>query len=255
MKMRFGSLIRHPDASPLSRENPARSVASSEFEVDTWAVSQFVAGKLVAVVGYHPFPLHELMLMVAAVCRFEPAAIFEWGTHIGKSARIFYEITSHYGIQADIHSTDLPDEAEHSEHPHADRGRLVRGLSRVHLHQGDGLDTSLRLWRAGGRKPRPLFFVDGDHAHESVLRELTGIANEVPDAVVLLHDAFYQSPDSGYNVGPYQAIEAVMASFPGRYRKVHSGLGLPGMTLLYPASSAEWATDDAVIRPSEGGDS
>jgi len=179
------------------------------------------------------------MLMVAAVCRFEPAEIFEWGTHVGKSARIFYEITSHYGIQTDVHSTDLPDDAEHVEHPHGERGRLVRGLSRVYLHQGDGLDTSLGLWRAGGRKPCALFFLDGDHAHESVLRELTGIATEAPDAAVLLHDAFYQSPDSSYNIGPYQAIEEVLAMRPGRYRKVHSGLGLPGMTLIYPASRAE----------------
>jgi cephalosporin hydroxylase len=235
MRTRLRSLLPRPATPPLSLENPARNATSTEFEVDAWAVSQFVMRKLVPVVGAHPFPLHELMLMTGAVCRLEPSEIFEWGTHIGKSARIFYEITSHYRIQADIHSTDLPDDVEHGEHPHADRGRLVRGLSRVELHQGDGLDTSLQVWRAGGRKPRPLFFVDGDHAYESVLRELTGIANEIPDAAVLLHDAFYQSPDSGYNIGPYQAIEEVLATWPGRYRKVHSGLGLPGMTLLYPA--------------------
>ena len=134
-------------------------------------------------------------------------------------------------------STDLPDDVEHGEHPHGDRGRLVRGLPRVHLHQGDGLDTSLQVWRTGGRKPRPLFFVDGDHAYESVLRELTGITTEVPDAAVLLHDAFYQSPESGYNIGPYQAIEEVLARWPGRYRKVHSGIGLPGMTLVYPTTA------------------
>lgn len=232
-------MLRRAPASSLSQENPIRNVTATEFEVDTWAISQFVTDKLVPVVGYHPFPLHELMLMAAAVCRFEPAEIFEWGTHIGKSARIFYEITAHYRVQTDVHSTDLPDDAEHGEHPHADRGKLVRGLSRVYLHQGDGLTTSLELWRAGGRKPRPLFFVDGDHSNESVLRELSGISTQVPDAAVLLHDAFYQSPDSGYNIGPYEAIESVMANWPGRFRKIHSGLGLPGMTLLYPAPPAE----------------
>ena len=174
--------------------------------------------------------------MVAAVCRFEPAEIFEWGTHIGKSARVFYECASYYHIEADIYSTDLPDEVSHPEHPQGERGTLVRGLPLVHLHQGDGLDTSLELWRAGGRKPRPLFFVDGDHAFESVLRELTGIADEVPDAVVLVHDAFYQSPESSYNIGPHQAIETVMAKWPDRFRTQHSGLGLPGLTLLYPSS-------------------
>jgi cephalosporin hydroxylase len=237
MKMGGGFRLRRLGESPLSRANPAKNVAFTEFEVDNWAISQFVIRKLVPVVGWHPFPLHELMLMAAVVCRFEPAEIFEWGTHIGKSARVFSETTSHYRIQADVHSTDLPDDAEHPEHPHAERGRLVRGLPRVHLHQGDGLDTSLELWRAAGRKPRPLFFLDGDHARESVLRELTGIADAVPDAAVLVHDAFYQSPESGYNVGPYQAIEQVMADRPGRYRMQHSGLGLPGLTFLYPVSS------------------
>jgi cephalosporin hydroxylase len=237
MRIRIGSLLRRSGAFHIGRENPARNVACSEFEVDNWAISQFVVRRLVPIVGCHPFPLHELMLMVAAVCRFEPAEIFEWGTHIGKSARIFREITAHYGLEADIHSTDLPDDAEHPEHPHAERGRLVRGLPRVHLHQGDGLDTSLDLWRYNGRKPRPLFFLDGDHAYESVLRELTGIADAVPDASVLVHDAFYQSPESGYNIGPSLAVEATRADRPGRYRKQHSGLGLPGMTLLYPASA------------------
>jgi len=151
--------------------------------------------------------------------------------------RVFCETTTHYGIQADVHSTDLPDDVDHPEHPHAERGRLVRGIPHVRLHQGDGLDTSLELWRAGGCKPRPLFFVDGDHAYRSVLRELTGIADTVPDAAVLVHDAFYQSPGSGYNIGPYQAIEAVMAKWPGRYRTQHSGLGLPGLTLLYEPRS------------------
>jgi cephalosporin hydroxylase len=180
------------------------------------------------------------MLMVAAVCRLEPAEIYEWGTHVGTSARVFHETTTHYGIQADVHSTDLPDDADHPEHPHAERGRLVRGLPRVHLHQGDGLDTSLELWRAGGRNPHPLFFLDGDnHAYESVLRELIGIEAEVPNAAILVHDAFYQSPGSGYNVGPDKAIEAVMTKWPGRLRTHESGLGLPGLTLLYPARSAE----------------
>jgi cephalosporin hydroxylase len=235
MKIRLGSVVLQLYARSPGRANPARNVASSEFEVDAWAISQFVTRNLVPIVGAHPFPLHELMLMTGAVCRLEPAEIFEWGTHIGRSARVFCEVTSHYRIAAEIHSTDLPDDVEHGEHPHADRGRMVRRLPRVHLHQGDGLETSLEIWRAGGRKPRPLFFVDGDHAYDSVLRELTGIADEVPDAAVLLHDAFYQSPDSGYNVGPYRAIEEVLAARPGRFRKIHSGLGLPGMTLLYPA--------------------
>ena len=140
---------------------------------------------------------------------------------------------THYAIEADIHSTDLPDDVSHGEHPHGERGRLVHGRVGVHLHQGDGLDTSLEIYRAAGRKPGPLFLLDGDHSYESVLRELTGVTSEVPDAAVLLHDTFYQSKESGYNIGPNQAIGEVLAALPARYRMLHSGLGLPGMTLLY----------------------
>jgi len=111
------------------------------FEINGWAISQFVLAKLVPVVGVHPFPLHELMLLSAAICRLRPAQAFEWGTHTGKSARVFNECAAHYGIA-----------------------------------QGDGLDTS---WGSSGRQPAPLFFIDGDHAHESVLRELSAIASEI----------------------------------------------------------------------------
>lgn len=232
MKARLRSLLPMGASLP-SREDPTMNPTAGEFEVDTWAISAFVVHSLVPVVGTHPFPLHELMLMTAAVCRLHPAQIFEWGTHIGKSARVFYEVVNHFGLDAEIHSTDLPDDVVHVEHPHGDRGKLVQGLTGVQLHQGDGVETSLRLWQSGGRKPRPLFFVDGDHSRDSVLRELAAIAAAVPDAAMLVHDTFYQSPDSDYNIGPHAAIRDLVATTPGRFHEYHSGLGLPGMTLLY----------------------
>lgn len=219
----------------LPRTDPSRNRECTEFEVDAWQLSSFVMERLVPVVGTHPFPLHELMLLSGAVCRFRPPHIFEWGTHIGKSARAFYETVRHYGIASEIHSVDLPDDIEHVEHPSSERGRLVRGLERVHLHQGDGVDVSLALWTKAGRPEPALFFVDGDHSEQSVYRELSSIVGRVSRPLVLLHDAFYQSPQSGYNVGPHRAIERVLAEHPGRFRRLDSGLGLPGMALLYPA--------------------
>jgi hypothetical protein len=217
----------------LSRANPSRNPGCSEFEVDSWATSAFVTHTLVPLVGIHPFPLQELMLMTATVCRFEPCLIFEWGTNIGKSARIFYEIAQYFNIPAAIHSCDLPDDVDHVEHPHDQRGAMVRGLAGVTLHQGDGLSTSLKLWEQAGRPQHPLFFLDGDHSYASVRREIDGILAVVPDPVLLLHDTFLQSSESGYNVGPRQAVEETLAANPGRFHAVHSGLGLPGMTLLY----------------------
>jgi hypothetical protein len=219
----------------MNHENPTKNAHSSEFEVDGWAVSQFVMQKLVPVVGTHPFPLNELMLLTATVCRFEPPQIFDWGTHVGKSARIFHECTTHYRIDAEIHSTDLSDEADHPEHPGSQHGIMVKGLPNVILHRGDGVTVSMELWRSSGRQSGPLFFLDGDHRYESVARELEAIMGEIPSAVVLVHDSFYQSSDAGYNIGPYRAIEEALANRAGKYHVLNSGLGLPGLTLLYPS--------------------
>ncbi len=237
MLTRLRNLVQTPAAPPPRRDDPARNAACTEFEVDNWIISEFVAAKLVPVVGVHPFPLAELALLVAAVCRLKPAQIFEWGTNIGKSARIFHETVTHFGLDCEVHSIDLPDEAEHVEHPRNDRGILVRGIAGVRLHQGDGLDTALRLWREGGRRPRPLFLLDGDHSQASVTRELEGVLAEVPDAGILVHDTFYQSEGSGYNVGPWRAVEEALARRSERYRRLATDTGLPGLTLLYPRAS------------------
>ena len=222
--------------SDLTCESSALNQRCGEFEVNNWAISRFVVHKLVPIVDVLPFPLNEQMLMVAAVCRLQPTHIFEWGTNIGKSARIFYETCRVLGIDTEIHSIDLPEEVEHVEHPHAERGKLVRHILRVQLHLGDGLATSLEILRSrAGEEARPLFFVDGDHSYESVKRELKGIMEHVPLAHILLHDTFHQSPESGYNTGPYRAVTELLAHT-DRYRVLSQNIGLPGMTLLWQAS-------------------
>lgn len=219
--------------SPKPRPDPAVNLHCSQFEVNNWLVSEFIVETLIPIVGVHPFPLNELVLMVAAVCRVKPARIYEWGTHHGKSARVFYETAKHFGVDVEIHSIDLPDTASHQEHPGDQCGMLVKGLERVHLHQGDGLSACLRL-HAGTEKPcSTLVFIDGDHSYDSVARELEGIITGVPEAQILLHDTFFQSSQSGYNVGPYQAIVDVLSRTSRRYQIIASGTGLPGMTLLY----------------------
>ena len=47
-----------------------------------------------------------------------------------------------------------------------------RGLEGVHLHRGNGVEVALEQWQKLGCPKRPLFFVDGDHAYESVRDEL-----------------------------------------------------------------------------------
>jgi len=215
----------------------ARNPACAELEVDNWELSEFVAYELVPIVGVHPFPLTELSLMAAAVASLKPTHIFEWGTYLGKSARIFFESSRRFGVGTAIYSVDLPEDVDHVEHPHQRRGMFVRECQGVTLLTGDGLETSLRLCRdlrreQGATKFNPLFFVDGDHDYSSVRRELEGIIETAPEAHILLHDTFFQSPGSNYNTGPYRAIKDVLSGKEG-YKVISQELGLPGMTLLF----------------------
>ncbi len=218
-----------------AKSEAAPNPGATEFEVNNWVISDFVLSRLVPVVGVHPYPLSELMLMAGAVCRFKPTHIFEWGTNVGASARVFYEASRYFKIPLEIHSIDLPGEIEHVEHPGRRRGKLVKGKSGVFLHLGDGLETSLKIYRKLPQDSRVLFFVDGDHSYESVKRELEAIVTYVVAPKVLLHDTFFQSPDSGYNVGPHLAIREVLEGLPvdKRLRMLEAKTGLPGMTLVY----------------------
>jgi cephalosporin hydroxylase len=212
--------------------DPVRNPEASEFEVDLRILSRFLLERIVPVVGTSTYPLNELMLMCAAACRIKPSVVYDWGTHIGASARIFYECEKTFKLGYEVHSIDLPPDALHAEHPGWKHARLVRDLDKVHLHRGDGVKVALDHWQKLGRPKRPLFFVDGDHAYESVRDELNEIFLTIPDASALAHDSFFQSAESKYNVGPARAIDEIIEKFPSRFRIIKSGLGLPGMTLL-----------------------
>lgn len=219
----------------FSEQNPVVNAESSELEVNNWAVSEHVIYDLVPVVGVHPYPINELCLMAATVCALQPTHIFEWGTNLGKSARIFYETAKRFNVSTKIVSIDLPDSVDHIEHPHKNRGIYVKNIDAVTLLQGDGIDTSLNLYLDNNRRKsvRPLFFIDGDHSYDSVNRELIRIHSTAPNASILLHDTFYQSPDAGYNIGPYKAIKDFLKYASDEYKKLSQNIGLPGMTLLY----------------------
>ena len=116
--------------------DPVRNSNASEFEVDLWTLSRFLLDRIVPAVGTHPYPLNELLLMTAAACRLKPSAVFDWGTHIGASARVFYECERAFRLGYEIHSIDLPADATHVEHPGQEHGRLVRGLERSSEHRG-----------------------------------------------------------------------------------------------------------------------
>jgi len=207
--------------------------SSTELEVNINQLSSFIIKDLLPIVGISPYPITELLLMSSAVVKLRPDYIFEWGTHLGVSARIFHEICKKYEINVNIYSIDLPDNIEHVEHPGEMRGIKVKGIKNVVLHQGDGLDTSLKLAKKLEAKSKLLFLLDGDHEYDSVARELNGISKAFPKANIIIHDTFYQSADSGYNIGPFEAVRDFLNKNPNRYKKLSMDIGLPGMTLLY----------------------
>ena len=214
-------------------DSPVKNLRSTEFEVNKWELSDFILKVLIKQVGVNPYQLDELMLMTASVCRCHPTHIFEWGTHIGKSARIFYEICKYFKINSEIHSFDLPDNIDHIEHPHEKRGFLVRNLKEVKLYQEDGLKKGIDIFNSSSTENKQaLFYLDGDHSFDTVCEELSVISNNIVNPIFLLHDTFYQSLDSGYNIGPYSAMSKFLSENKD-YKVISTSLGLPGMSLLY----------------------
>ena len=205
----------------------------TEIEINTNNLTTFILKDLFPVVGISPYPVTEQLLMASSVLKFKPNIIFEWGTHLGISARIFHEIAKRYRLDLTIHSIDLPDDIDHIEHPKNNRGIMVKDKENVILHQGDGLEKSIEIANSLDDTSNIMFFLDGDHEYESVLRELNGVYDNFPQAVILAHDTFYQSKESNYNIGPHLALNKFLKEHPDHYKSLSTNLGLPGMTLLY----------------------
>lgn len=228
------SRVIHSGAMSSGRfHDPVYNKKDKIMKINNWIISEFILNKLLPAVSFHPFPLNELHLMTAAVCFSKPSYIFDWGTHIGKSARIFYEITKSFNIKSEIHSIDLPDDAEHPEHPRGKRGIYVKGIKEVMLHQGDGLDIALKIYKSAKKNSKALFFLDGDHEFGSVKRELLGIIRNCRNPAILLHDTYYQSPNSKFNSGPYLALKSVLSRKRDKFHILSTETGFPGMTFIY----------------------
>lgn len=203
------------------------------FEVNNWVVSKFILKQLVPIVGIKPFPLPELQLLTAATIYFKPTHIFDWGTHVGKAARIFWEIKKAFMIPFVQYSIDLPDTVDHPEHPHKLRGKMIKKMPEINQLDGDGVTEALRVYKQLNDS-NPLFFLDGDHEYKTVKRELHQLHKYVKKPVIIVHDTFFQTKKSHYNVGPHRAIVEFIQKEPNTYQVIELNLGLPGMTLLYP---------------------
>lgn len=223
-KLRFA--FKQIAIAPPARRSADPGRSPSLLETDKWLLSKWLP-TLVRVVGTHPFSFDELLVMVAAFEYHRPEVVIDVGTHLGKSARVWHEVAKWLGEPCQIHTIELFD-PKHPEFPGQQLGEFIRGLP-VIQHLGDGYTVARDLILAN-RSKRVLLFLDGDHAFETVLRELH-LASLLPGAsAILVHDTFYQ-PGAPYNHGPYLAIEEFRKTFPFR-QVVHLQLGLPGLSYL-----------------------
>jgi cephalosporin hydroxylase len=209
----------------------AHNFMGTEFETNQWELSRFVVKNIIPITGFTPFPLSELLLLTSTIVYYKPDLIIDWGTHVGKSARIFYETCSFFKINSKIYTIDLPNDVEHKEHPKNKRGLLIKNIKAITMLQGDGITTAQQLTKRLKPK-RILIFLDGDHEYATVKRELNSSQLMDPKPWIIVHDTFYQSSESRYNVGPHKALVEFLATYP-KYKKKVLDLGLPGMTLLY----------------------
>jgi cephalosporin hydroxylase len=220
---------------PQYQGNIVKNLNAEFIELDKWELSSFILNKIIPIIGIKPYPLDELLFLVSIICKYNPTFIFEWGTHLGKSTRIFHETIKYFNLKTEIHSFDLPDEINHIEHPGNQRGIYVKGCKNVFLYQEDGLARSIKIYNESTIPNKSvIYYLDGDHSLDTVLNELTTINNNIYNSVIILHDTFFQSNESGYNTGPHDAINIFLESNNIKFKRIDTNFGLPGMSVLIP---------------------
>jgi len=179
-------------------------------------------------IGYDTYPLNEQMLMAAAIAFVRPKIIIEWGTHFGKSARLFWEVKESLHLNCEIYTVDLMD-PDHLEFPGTARGKYLSGTG-VNQNVGDGVEIANKILK--DTLEPALVYIDGDHSRESVKRDLA-IWDKLPSkSGILVHDVFFQTP-SNYNIGPWQSLQEFQKEQKSKISQVQwQLLGLPGMAFV-----------------------
>lgn len=199
------------------------------FEVDCWSLSELLLERVVPKIGIRPYPLNEQMLMAAAVAFVRPAAIIEWGTHLGKSARLFWEVKEALGLRGcRVCTVDSMDPTQ-PEFPGASRGDFL-GDTGVEQIVGDGAQIAGRLIE-DIHEP-VLIYVDGDHSREATKRDFSIWPKLPPKSGLLAHDVLFQEP-SDYNTGPWESLQECLEDNRSTIAQVQwQLLGLPGMAFI-----------------------
>lgn len=173
--------------------------------------------------GYHP---EEIEFFHTALKAFRPDFICEWGTNIGHSARVFAELVRMLGLSCQVHSVDVTDDIRFP-------GYAFHALDhKVSLHIGDGVTVGVDLYLKT-KCQRPLFFLDDDHVESEVLRQLVTISEEVPHAVMIVHDVFTARLIDGQTVSVYHEPGFAIERFKLRNDRYEITTG-ESMMMLWP---------------------
>ena len=200
-------------------------MVSSRFEVDKYSVSEMCI-RLVSIIGMKPHPLDELVLMVAAFVYHQPRLVIDVGTHIGKSARIWWELAQSWKTSTTVNTIDIMD-PDHPEYPGDMLGRFI-GRTGVVQRIGDSYPVAGEIIDSHSSVPT-LLFLDGSHEYDIVRRDLE-LARRLDDGCILVHDTMFQ-PGSDYNHGPYEAVRDFLQSYPA-HQVLQTNTGLPGLTYI-----------------------
>lgn len=222
----FPKIFKHTKSGNFSTH--AIKKEGSAFEVDCWALSDLLLNRIIPKIGTRPYPLNEQMLMVGAVAFIQPKLIIEWGTHLGKSARLFWEAKEALGIDCSIHTVDSM-EPDHPEFPGNARGKYLSNTD-VNQSVGDGASVAGKLIEQADGPI--LLFVDGDHSREATKKDLSLWESLPPGSGLLAHDVFYQEP-SPYNIGPWESFQELLQISESSIAGIQwQMLGLPGLAFI-----------------------
>lgn len=144
--------------------------------------------KRVRAFGLPAYGDQEVQFFESVLKRLRPTHVFEWGTNVGASARLFYEAALELGYPCEVHTTEIPDYLAllDRDHPGERYGIWIKALP-VHRHRGYGLLESID-WHRKLKPEQALFYLDGNHSYGVVLAELEEVSALDSDAVIMVHD-------------------------------------------------------------------
>ncbi len=137
--------------------------------------------------GVPGWMLPEDGLKLYELAYFAPGPILEIGAYHGKSAILMCNAARDGGTGATVLSVDVDGHALDAARAQAARHGVTDGI----VFFRGSVEALLRT--ASGLRPG-LVFIDGDHSHAGVLRDLEALEPRLPDGALLLFHDYFQHP-------------------------------------------------------------